>query len=123
MNRYYFDINGVLKPNESAMIGLLLDFNVLFVASVTSETGEKTSGLYILINDYFGPGADSEAIEPHEIPKLFELYRQKKFQGICEFVANKRGIPNICWQESKSIEFNPEQLTKIVAQYANSLQK
>jgi hypothetical protein len=118
MNRqYYFDVDGKQEPNETAMVAYLLDCGALFIGS---ESIEKTSGLCISINDYFGPGADSEKIEPHEISKLFELYRQKGFEGICEFVANKRGIPNVCWRESKSIEFNPEQFTKTVTQYANS---
>ncbi len=95
--QYYFDVGGKQEANKTAMVAYLLDCGALFIGS---ESVEKTSGLYILINDYFGPGADSETIEPREIPKLFELYRQKKFEGICEFVANKRGVPNVSWLDA-----------------------
>jgi hypothetical protein len=55
--------------------------------------------LFVLINDWFVPGSDAESIELGEIPQLFELYRAKGYDGVCEFVANKRGIPNKHWRD------------------------
>lgn len=101
MNReYYFDIDGKQVPDESAMAAYLIDQDVLAIGSATSECKKKTTGLYVLINDYFGPGSDAEEITIDEIPKLFELYKSNSFDGVCEFVAIKRGISNVHWRNS-----------------------
>lgn len=121
---YYHDIYGKIEPNYESMAAYLLDEGVLFLSSaINKDDVKECMGLFININDYFCPASDSEAVTYDELPTLFRLYLQKKHDGVAQFVADKRGIPNVCWRESKSIEFNPEQLKKIVTEHTNSLRK
>jgi hypothetical protein len=30
------------------------------------------------------------------------LYKERKHDGVSQFVADKRGIPNICWKDEGS---------------------
>ena len=55
--------------------------------------------ILININDFFAPAADAEEVSYDEIPKLFDLYNQKGYDGVSEFVALKRGIANISWRD------------------------
>lgn len=92
---YYYDINGRQEPDLESMAAFLLDEGVLVIYS--TEDGVT---LHILINDYFVPASDVELITYDEIPILYELYLKKQNDGICEFVANKRGIENKHWRET-----------------------
>ncbi len=58
--------------------------------------------LYVLINDYFVPASDAESVTYDELPKLFEMYKEKQWNGVSKFVADKRGIPNIYWKNEGS---------------------
>jgi hypothetical protein len=93
---YYYDIDGKKVPDEESMVAFLLDEGVLYLM----PNGNRVN-LIININDYFVPAADGEFITFEEIPVLFELYQNKQHQGICEFVANKRGIPNKHWRNTE----------------------
>jgi len=33
---------------------------------------------------------------------LYELYKEKQWNGVSQFVADKRGIPNIYWEDKGS---------------------
>jgi hypothetical protein len=33
---------------------------------------------------------------------LYELYKEKQWHGVSQFVADKRGIPNIYWKDKGS---------------------
>jgi len=100
---YYYDINGKMEPDYESMAAYLLDEGVLFTTSAIDRCTQKEClGLYILINDHFVPAADSESVTYDELPKLFEMYKEKKYDGVSQFVADKRGIPNIYWKDKGS---------------------
>ena len=97
---YYYDINGTMEPDYESMCAYLLDANILFVSAAISEhNGKDCLGLYVLINDYFGPGSDSEEVPYDELPNLYDLYKSRKYDGVSQFVADKRGISNIHWRD------------------------
>jgi hypothetical protein len=93
---YYFDINGEKVPNEEDMLAFLLDEGILFSGN---DYGDGTINLYININDYFGPGADAESLPSRDVAKLFDMYRENGYNGVAQYVANKRGVPNKRWRE------------------------
>jgi len=96
---YYFDLgNGKIVANEEAMLAYLLDEDVIFYGW-TDDLNNKHSVLVVNINDCFIPAADGEEINHNDVAILFELYKLKGFDGVCEFVANKRKIPNIYWRD------------------------
>ena len=94
---YYYDMgeNGIYPDNES-MIAFLLDEGILFVGN---DYGNGTVNLYININDYFAPAADAENLPTKDIPKLFDMYRKDSCDGVAQYVADKRGIPNKRWKD------------------------
>ena len=100
---YHYYIKGEMIPDIESMCAFLLDEGILYVTSaIERDTNKECIGLYILINDYFVPAADSESVTYDEIPKLFKMYKEKKQDGVAQFVADKRGIPNIYWKEKDS---------------------
>jgi hypothetical protein len=100
---YYYDIYGKMEPDYESMAAYLLDEGVLFVTSAIDRCNQKEClGLCVLINDYFVPGSDAESITCSELPKLYELYKEKQWDGVSQFVADKRGIPNIYWKDKGS---------------------
>jgi hypothetical protein len=104
MNRtYYYDIKGKTQPDHESMVAYLLDEGVLFVTSAIDRCTQKEClGLYVLINDYFVPASDAESVAYDELPKLYELYKEKQWDGVSQFVADKRGISNIYWKDEGS---------------------
>lgn len=94
---YYFEISGEKVPNQEDMLAFLLDEGILFSGN---DYGDGTVNLYININDYFAPAADAENIPTNEIPKLFDMYRKDGYDGVAQYVADKRGIPNKRWRET-----------------------
>jgi len=76
-------------------------------SAVNRHDDKECLGLCININDYFGPGSDAEEVTYNELPKLYDMYKAQKYDGVSQFVADKRGIPNICWQD-KGSDFNKE---------------
>jgi hypothetical protein len=100
---YYYDIDGKKDPDYENIAAYLLDEGVLFVSNAIDRyTQKECLGLYVLINDYFGPGADAENVTYDELPKLFDMYKEKQWNGVSQFVADKRGIPNIYWRDKVS---------------------
>ena len=100
---YYYNIFGKMEPDYESMVAYLLDEGVLFVTSAIDRCTQKEClGLYILINDYFVPASDAESITYNELPKLYELYKEKQWDGASQFVAATRGIPNIYWKDKGS---------------------
>jgi hypothetical protein len=100
---YYYDIYGKMEPDYESMAAYLLDEGVLFTTSAIDRCTQKEClGLCVLINDYFVPGSDAESISYNELPKLYELYKEKQWDGASQFVADKRGIPNIYWKDKGS---------------------
>jgi len=93
---YYFEIAGEKVPNEEDMLAFLLDKGVLFSGN---DYGDGTVNLYININDYFAPAADAESLPDKDIAKLFEMYRENGYNGVAQYVADKRGIPNKRWRD------------------------
>lgn len=93
---YYYDLgkHGI-SPDYESMIAYLLDSGVLFVGN---DYGDGTINLYININDYFGPGSDAENLPTEDVAKLFEMHRKDSFEGVAQYVADKRGIPNKHWK-------------------------
>ena len=91
---YYHDINGEKVPHEESMVAYLLDECVVFITA-----GEDEAGLCINVNDYFYPASDTESLPYKDIPKLFDLYKEKSYDGVTEYVAEKRGIENISWRK------------------------
>ena len=113
--RYYHSMsNGTIVPDEESMVAFLIDAGVLFVNSRDYLFEDKKEGhtlvLYILCNDQFCPGSDGEDISYDDVPKLFELYRTKEWQGVYEFVAAQRGYPDArSWKEK--LEENQKNLS------------
>ena len=100
---YYYDIYGKMEPDYESMAAYLLDESILFVGSAIDKCDkQECTGLFININDYFAPAADSEPVTYSELPKLYEMYKEKKYDGVSQFVADKRGIPNIYWKDKGS---------------------
>ena len=100
---YYYNIFGKMEPDYESMAAYLLDEGILFVGlAIDKCDNQECVGLFININDYFVPMADSEAVTYHELPKLYELYKERKHDGVAQFVADKRGIPNIYWKDKGS---------------------
>jgi alpha-glucosidase (family GH31 glycosyl hydrolase) len=100
---YYYDIDGKKLPDPESMAAYLLDEGVLFVTTAIDRCTQKEClGLYILINDYFVPAADSESVTYDELPKLFEMFKEKRWDGVSQFVADKRGIPDLHWRDKNS---------------------
>ena len=96
---YYYDIDGKKLPDPESMAAYLLDEGILFVGSAVDKCdNQECAGLFININDYFVPAADSEPVTYDEQPKLYEMYKEKKYDGVSQFVADKRGVPNISWK-------------------------
>lgn len=96
---YYYDIDGKKVADEESMAAFLLDEDVLFLGQ---ENG--VACLFVNINDYFCPAADGEDVGLNDLPKLFDLYVEKGYKGITQFVAEKRGVPNVYWRDNP--EFN-----------------
>ncbi len=100
---YYYNINGKMEPDYESMCAYLLDESILFVTSAVDKCDKQECiGLFININDYFVPAADSEPVTYSELPKLYDLYKSRKYDGVSQFVADKRGIPAICWKDEGS---------------------
>lgn len=93
---YYFEIAGEKVPNEEDMLAFLLDESILFSGN---DYGDGTINLYININDYFAPDADAESLPSRDVAKLFDMYRDSGYDGVAQYVADKRGIPNKKWRE------------------------
>ena len=97
---YYYKIDDKMVPDHESMAAYLLDEGILFVTlAVDKYDGKECLGLTININDYFVPGSDAESITYNELPKLYDLYKEKKYDGVSQFVADKRGIPNVYWRD------------------------
>lgn len=92
---YYYDINGTQEPDHEYMAAFLLDEGVIFLSP--HNTGSTI--MWININDYFCPASDCEELLYNDIPILFDLYVKKQYDGVCEFVARKRGIENKHWRD------------------------
>ena len=100
---YYYDIYGKMEPDYESMAAYLLDESILFTGSAVDKCDkQECTGLFFNINDYFAPAADSEPVTYSELPKLYEMYKEKKYDGVSQFVADKRGIPNIYWKDKGS---------------------
>jgi hypothetical protein len=100
---YYHNILKKTEPDYENMAAYLLDEAVVFIGSVVDKCdNQECAGLFININDYFVPAADSEPVTYSELPKLYELYKKKKDDGVAQFVADKRGVPNIHWRDKGS---------------------
>jgi hypothetical protein len=100
---YYYDIDGKMLPDPESMAAYLLDEGVLFATTAIDRCTQKEClGLYVLINDYFIPGSDAESFIYDELPKLFEIYKEKQWDGVYQFVADKRGIPDLHWRDKNS---------------------
>ena len=100
---YYYNIFAKMEPDYESMAAYLLDEGVLFVTTAIDRCTQKEClGLCVLINDYFVPASDAESITYNELPKLYELYKEKQWDGVSQFVADKRGIPNIYWKDKGS---------------------
>lgn len=94
---FYYDFGkDGTAPDLENMIAFLLDAGILFVGN---DYGNGTVNLYININDYFAPAADAESLPTKDIPKLFDMYRKDGYNGVAQYVADKRGIPNKRWRE------------------------
>jgi hypothetical protein len=93
---YYFEIAGEKVPNEEDMLAFLLDEGILFSGN---DYGDGTINLYINVNDYFAPAADAESLPHKDIPKLFDMYRKDGYNGVYQYVADKRGVPNKHWRD------------------------
>ncbi len=96
---YYIDLtehNLGIHADVESMVAFLLDESILFVGN---DYGDGTINLYININDYFAPAADAENLPTCDIAKFFEMYRRDGYDGVAQYVADKRGIPNKRWRD------------------------
>lgn len=94
---YYYDFGkDGTAPDLENMIAFLLDESILFIGN---DYGNGTVNLYININDYFAPASDAEKLPTKDIAKLFDMYRKDGYNGIKQYVADKRGIENKHWRD------------------------
>ena len=80
------------------MLAYLLDESIILIGK---DYGSGKVTLYININDYFGPGSDAEDFPSKDISKLFDTYRKDSYNGVAQYVADKRGILNKYWKETR----------------------
>jgi hypothetical protein len=94
---YYHKFSGVCTtaPDHEMMIAYLLDEGVVSV----SCNGNDAASLFVNVNDHFAPAADAEDLTYDDIPKLFDMYRKDGYDGVYQYVADKRNIPNKHWRE------------------------
>ena len=93
---YYHDFGySATEPDYEMMVAYLIDEGVVWV----NCNEDKAASLYININDYFAPAADAEDLPFKDIPKLFEMYRKDGYNGVAQYVADKRGILNQHWRD------------------------
>jgi len=98
---YWYDINDKMVADHENMAAYLLDEGILGVTSAVDRyNGKECLGLYVNINDYLVPCSDAESVTYDELPILYELYKQRKYDGVAQFVADKRGVPNKHWRET-----------------------
>lgn len=96
---YYHDFGfSAQEPDYESMAAFLLDEGIVHLSFGTSPDGDKAACLYVLINDYFVPAADGEDLPFSDIPKLFDMYQKDGYNGVTQYVADKRGIPNKHWR-------------------------
>ena len=97
---YYYDLgeHGI-EPDYESMAAFLLDEGVVYLSAMRDAENNKGAYLCININDHFHPAADSEDLPWEDIPKLFDMYRKDGYNGVAQYVADKRGIPNKYWKE------------------------
>ena len=98
---YYYDLgeHGI-TPDHESMAAFLLDEGVVYLSAMWDAENNEGAYLCININDYFHPAADSEDLPWRDIPKLFDMYRKDGYNGVAQYVADKRGIPNKHWKEN-----------------------
>lgn len=102
INRTYYHDFGFSgqEPDYESMAAFLLDEGIVHLSFGTSPDGDKAACLYVLVNDYFVPAADGEDLPLEDIPKLFDMYRKDGYNGVTQYVADKRGIPNKRWRDN-----------------------
>lgn len=93
---HYIIHNDKKIPDIEKMTATLLLNDILYIGS---SENNKYSTLYVNCNDYFVPSADGETLTTSEIPILFNLIKEKGYDGVYQFVANKRNIPNLHWRD------------------------
>jgi hypothetical protein len=96
---YYHDLgeHGI-APDYESMVAFLLDECVVYMSQMWDAEKKEGAYLCININDYFHPAADSEDLPFSDIPKLFDMYRKDGYNGVAQYVADKRGIENKHWR-------------------------
>lgn len=101
VNRTYYHDFGYSgqEPAYESMAAYLIDMGIVHLGCGTSCNHEDAACLFININDYFHPAADSEDLPLEDIPKLFDMYRKDGYNGVTQYVADKRGIPNKLWRD------------------------
>lgn len=97
---YYFDIDGEKVPDYESMAAYLLDESIVYLSQMFDKDNNEGTYLCININDYFGPGSDAEDLGWRDIPKLFDMYKENGYNGVAQYVADKRGIPNKHWRDN-----------------------
>lgn len=98
ITRAYY--HGMVADREM-MVAYLIDEGVLVLGADT----DKTISLYIQINDFFVPAADSEELPYDDVHILFEKYRINEWAGVVEYVANKRKVEPIHWRLTDTTRF------------------
>lgn len=87
-------------PNYESMTAYLIDMGIVHLSQIWDADNNEGTYLRINVNDYFVPAADSEDLPLEDIPKLFDMYRKDGYNGVTQYVADKRGIPNKRWRDN-----------------------
>ena len=97
---YYYDFGfSGQEPDYESMTAFLLDKGIVHLSEGTSCNHESAACLFINVNDYFVPAADGEDLPFSDIPKLFDMCRKDGYNGVYQYVADKRGVPNKHWRD------------------------
>lgn len=113
---YYYDFSDATGPvpDHENMIAFLIDESILFVGNYDTN---GMINLFVNINDFFHPASDAEPLPLNDVPKLFDLYREKDYDGVAEFVAFKRGIENISWRDKLKDSNESDNLKKKYSEF------
>ena len=113
---YYYDFSDSTGPvpDHENMIAFLIDESILFAGN---DYGSGTVTLYININDFFHPASDAEPLPLNDVPKLFDLYKTKGYDGVAEYVAFKRGIENVRWRDKLKDSNESDNLKKKYSEF------
>lgn len=71
----------------------------LVVVDIEEMAGvHHPDALILRYSDWFVPGGDGESIQLADAPTILDVWRSADFDGIRQWIADRRGVPNVHWR-------------------------